>query len=431
MAVEDSRISGLYRLTMAERRAVIRATTDLSDAALAAWTGEAGLDEATADGMIENVVGRMSLPVGVATNFIIDGIPRLIPFCVEESSIVAAASNIAKRARASGGFTTAVDPPLMIGQIQIVEVVDIDAAELAILDSADDLIRMCNDVESTMIRLGGGCKRIEVRTVETVSGPMMVVHLIIDTRDAMGANAVNTMAERIAPQIESLSGGRVLLRIVSNLASHRLARARCRLSPADIASDGDADEGVRVIRDIILAHDFADADPWRAATHNKGVMNAISAVGLACGQDWRSLEAGAHAWASLSGRYRSLTNWWVDEEGFLAGSIELPMAVGIVGGACKIHPTARANLELLDVASAGEFAGVLASTGLAQNLAAMRALCTDGIQQGHMDLHLRNMVMAAGAEADEIDLLSDAVRADAGPITQTMVENALAELRRL
>jgi hydroxymethylglutaryl-CoA reductase len=428
MAVEDSRISGLYRLEMGQRTAAVAAAAKLSQQAIDAWKGVAGLDDHTANSMIENVVGTMALPVGIATNFIIDGKPKLIPFCVEESSIVAAASNIAKRALTYGGFTTNVDPPLMIGQIQVVEVDDIEIALDNIHKSADELIAICNDRDSTMIRLGGGCKRIEARRLETASGDMVIVHIIVDTRDAMGANAVNSMAEQVAPRIAELTGGRALLRILSNLANHRLARSSVRLSPADLSSAGDVEEGKQIISDIILANDFAQSDPWRAATQNKGIMNAISAVGLACGQDWRALEAGAHAWASMSGHYRSLTEWNIDGNGCLCGSIELPLAVGIVGGASTVHPVARANLELLDVNSSQELAGILASAGLAQNLAAMRALCTAGIQRGHMNLHLRNMVIAAGAVGSEVEALITRVRDSGLNITQTVVDNAFRAL---
>jgi len=425
--MEDSRIAGLYRLSLDERRVAVAAVRGMSEESERAWASD-GLDESTADRMIENVVGRLALPVGVATNFIIDGRPRLIPFCVEEASIVAAASNVAKRARASGGFRTDVDPPLMIGQIQVVEVDNVEAAGKRILSASSELIYACNDVRSTMIELGGGCKRIEVRTVEAASGPMLVIHLIVDTRDAMGANAVNTMAERIAPRIEALTEGRVLLRILSNLASHRLARASVRFSPSDLESGGE-NEGALIARDIALAAEFADADPWRATTHNKGIMNAISAIGLACGQDTRAIESGAHAWASMSGRYTSLTKWEVGDEGDLHGSIELPLAVGIVGGASRVHPVARANLELLDVSNSSELAGIMAAAGLAQNLGAMRALVTAGIQKGHMGLHLRNLALAAGADGEEVDRLIEMVRGQGVPITQTVVDDALSAMR--
>lgn len=426
----DSRISGFYSLSMHDRRVAIANAMSMELPTFRAWEDAESLDESTADRMIENVVGRLSLPVGIAMNFLIDGKSTFIPFCVEESSIVAAASNIAKRAHNSGGFTTDVDPPRMIGQLQILDVPDMNVAIQNINQNKDELMDKCNDIESTMIRLGGGCKDIECRIVEAESQNMLVVHLIVDTRDAMGANAVNTMAERAAPWLENLTGGRVLLRILSNLATKRLARASVRLSPESMSSSGDAEEGGRIIDDVILAFEFADADPWRAATHNKGIMNAISPVGLACGQDWRAIEAGAHAFAAITGRYRSMTRWWKDEQGWINGSIEIPIAVGIVGGASKVHPVARLNLELTGVTSAQELAGIMACAGLAQNLGAMRALATKGIQEGHMRLHLRNMVISAGAEPHEIDDVANAVRSDGSNITQSLVNSKLEEYRQ-
>ena len=429
MPVDDSRLSGFYKHDVATRREMVGKLANLSEDALEALASGGGLSEEAGDHMIENVVGMMSLPVGVATNFIIDGEHWLIPFCVEESSIVAAASNIAKRAAPCGGFTTDCDPPMMIAQIQVVDVPDMDAAEAAVHAAEAELIEFLNDIPSTMIRLGGGCKRIETRRLETEGGPMLILHLVVDVRDAMGANAVNTMAERVAPRIEALTSGKVVLRILSNLAAHRLARASVRLSPAAISSKGDEAEGAEGIEGGISACEFADADPFRATTHNKGIMNAISAVAVACGQDWRAIEAGAHAWAAMTGRYRSMTKWWKDEEGWLCGSIEVPMAVGTVGGASKVHPVARANLEMLSVSSAQQLAGIMVCAGLAQNLGAMRALATSGIQAGHMKLHLRNMAVSAGAEGDEIQAVATAVRESGQPVTQTAVNEALQALR--
>ncbi len=425
----DSRISGFYSLSIDERHEAIANALSLSPEHFHPWINPQSLDQETANRMIENVVGQLSLPVGIAMNFLIDGESKFIPFCVEESSIVAAASNIAKRAFKCGGFTTNVDPPLMIGQLQILDIKNIDNAIQIIEENKNELIEKCNDIESTMIRLGGGCKDIECKILETESQKMLIVHLIVDTRDAMGANAVNTMAERAAPWLENLTGGRILLRILSNLATKRLARASVKLSPEAISSKGDPSEGTQIINDIILAYEFADADPWRAATHNKGIMNAISPIGLACGQDWRAIEAGAHAYASITGRYRSMTRWWIDEQGWINGTIEIPLAVGTVGGASKIHPVAKLNLELTKTNSAQELAGVMACAGLAQNLGAMRALATKGIQEGHMRLHLRNMVMSAGATPDEVDDVANAVRLDGGNITQSLVDSKLKEFR--
>ena len=430
MPVDDSRISGFYALDAKERRKIISERTGISADDMTPWSNPDSMDVDTADRMIENVVGRYSLPVGIGMNFLVNGMPRLIPFCVEESSIVAAASNIAKRAHSCGGFNTEMDPPRMIGQLQILDIENIPNAIAAIESEKNDIIRRCNDIESTMIRLGGGCKDIQCRTLETASQTMLIVHLIVDTRDAMGANAVNTMAERAAPWFESITGGRVLLRILTNLATERLARARVRISPEAISSKGDAEEGRRIIHDIVLAYEFADADPWRAATHNKGIMNAVSAIGVACGQDWRAIEAGAHAYAALSGRYRSMTKWWIDQDGWINGSIEIPLAVGTVGGASKVHPVARLNLRLADVEGSQDLASLMVCAGLAQNLGAMRALATKGIQAGHMRLHLRNMVISAGANGDEIDTVADAVRNHGGAITQSLVDTMLAKYRQ-
>ena len=430
MPVDDSRISGFYALDANERRKIISERTGISADDMTPWSNPDSMDVDTADRMIENVVGRYSLPVGIGMNFLVNGMPRLIPFCVEESSIVAAASNIAKRAHSCGGFNTEMDPPRMIGQLQILDIENIPNAIAAIESEKNDIIRRCNDIESTMIRLGGGCKDIQCRTLETASQTMLIVHLIVDTRDAMGANAVNTMAERAAPWFESITGGRVFLRILSNLATERLARARVRISPEAISSKGDAEEGRRIIHDIVLAYEFADADPWRAATHNKGIMNAVSAIGVACGQDWRAIEAGAHAYAALSGRYRSMTKWWIDQDGWINGSIEIPLAVGTVGGASKVHPVARLNLRLADVEGSQDLASLMVCAGLAQNLGAMRALATKGIQAGHMRLHLRNMVISAGANGDEIDTVADAVSNHGGAITQSLVDTMLAKYRQ-
>jgi hydroxymethylglutaryl-CoA reductase len=388
------------------------------------------LDEMAADRMIENVIGTMSLPVGVATNFVIDGAPYLIPFCLEESSVVAAASNMAKRCLVKGGFRTSSDGPIMISQIQVLELEDVEQAGEAILTAKYELMGMCNSLPSTMIKLGGGCKDIQVRSIDSISGKMLVIHLLVDTRDAMGANAVNTMAELISGKVEEITGGRVHLRILSNLASQRLARVEATFTPEEISDDGTAENGRKVIAGILEAHHFAMADPYRAATHNKGVMNAISAVALACGQDWRAIEAGCHAWAAVNtGEYTSMTRWHRDDEGNLVGKLETPMAVGIVGGASKVHPVARANLAILGLNSAQELAGVIAAAGLAQNLGAMRALATSGIQAGHMKLHARNMAVSAGAIGDEIEKVANIVNSQQGPVTQQLVKETLESIR--
>ena len=430
MPVENSRLSGFFKLSVDERRKLVQKLSGISDDHIAALASNGELSDEAADRMIENVIGTMSLPVGIATNFVVDGKHYLVPFCLEESSVVAAASNMAKRCLKNGGFQTQNDAPMMIGQIQILDTPDTEEAMKNINQNKDEIINLCNSLPSTMIKLGGGCKRIETRVIETLSGPMLILHIIVDCRDAMGANAVNTMAELIAPEIERLTGGRVHLKILSNLAAHRLARVEAIFTPEELSNDGTIDNGTYVIKGIIEAHHFAVADPFRATTHNKGVMNAISSVAVACGQDWRAIEAGCHAWSAHSNeRYSSMTEWTVNEDGNLVGSIETPMAVGIVGGASKVHPTAKANLAILGVESANELAGIICAAGLAQNLGALRALATNGIQAGHMKLHSRNMAVSAGAVGEEIELVAARLQSHSGPKTQTIVKNILDELR--
>ena len=431
MPVEDSRLSGFYKLSVEERRDIVAKLALLSKEDVEALATHGELSEVSADRMIENVIGTMSLPVGVATNFVIDDRPYIIPFCVEESSIVAAASNMAKMCLNSGGFRTNSYEPIMIAQIQVLDLDDHDMAGEAILTAKYELMAMCNSLPSTMIKLGGGCKDIIVRTIDTMSGKMLVIHLLVDTRDAMGANAVNTMAELITGKVEEITGGRVHLRILSNLASNRLARVEATFTPEEMSDDGSLESGRKVISAILEAHHFAVADPYRATTHNKGVMNAISAVALACGQDWRAIEAGCHAWAAVDNEhYSSMTKWVRDDNGNLVGSIETPMAVGIVGGASKVHPAARANLAILGVESAKELAGIMAAAGLAQNLGAMRALATSGIQAGHMKLHARNMAVSAGAIGEEIEKVANIVNSQSGPVTQQLVKETLDSVRR-
>ena len=430
MPVDNSRVKGLYKLSVEERRSLVAAAANLTEEHVAALAAHGELDETAADRMIENVIGTMSLPVGVATNFVIDGSHYLIPFCLEESSVVAAASNMAKRCLQHGGFTTNNDAPVMIGQIQLMDVDDLEQATTHIDQAKDALMAFCNDIPSRMIAMGGGCKDIEIRRLSTPMGEMLIVHLLVDCRDAMGANAVNTMAERVAPRLEALTGGRAHLRILSNLAGHRLARVQAVFTPEEMASDGTHEDGMAVISGILEAHAFAVEDPFRATTHNKGVMNAISSVALACGQDWRAIEAGCHAWTTMAdGRYTSMSAWRQDTEGNLVGSMELPMAVGIVGGASKVHPAAQANLAILGVETAQELAGIILCAGLAQNLGALRALSTKGIQAGHMKLHAKNMAVSAGAVGDEVEVLAARLQAHEGHRTQSLVESWLREMR--
>jgi hydroxymethylglutaryl-CoA reductase len=367
--------------------------------------------------MIENVIGVFSLPLGIALNFQVNGVDTLVPMVLEEPSVVAGASYMARLARDGGGFQASCTDPVMIGQLQLLDLGDLTLARDQILEKKEELLGGLVDLDPILRDLGGGPVDLEVREIShSAIGPFLVVHLLIDVRDAMGANAVNTACETLAPAIEDLTGGRVHLRILSNLADRRLASARCTI-PVDSLAFGEY-SGEEVRDGIIEAWAFADADPYRAATHNKGIMNGIDAVLLATGNDWRAVEAGAHAYAARYGFYRSLSTWSVDSDGSLVGEIELPLAVGIVGGATRVHPSVKAILALMDVKSASHLSEIIASVGLAQNLAALRALATDGIQQGHMRLHARQVAVSAGAEEDEIPLLAaqlikeDAIRID-------------------
>jgi hydroxymethylglutaryl-CoA reductase len=429
---KSSRLSGFYQLPLDERVALLAQWAQLSpdDVALLAQ----GMGVARGDKMIENVVGRYDLPLGIATNFTINGRDYLIPLVVEEPSIVAAVSFAARLARVGGGFRTGSTEPIMIAQVQLLEVVDPNAATTAILAAKAELLALAN-TSPTIARLGGGPVDIEVRWLpQTPTVPMLVVHLLFDVRDAMGANAVNTAAETIAPRLEQLSGGRALLRILSNYSDRRRAWAEVVI-PASAFTTPEF-RGDEVIQGIAHANALAVADPYRAATHNKGIFNGIDAIALATGNDWRAIEAGAHAFAARKGQYAALTDWraifdlaempasptlW-DESGavtlptgmelpLLYGRLELPLAVGIVGGATRAHPVAQVAMKILNVGSARELSEVMAAVGLAQNLAAIRALATDGIQRGHMALHARQMAVAAGAQGAAVDwVASELVR---------------------
>ena len=424
--VKSSRLSGFFRLGLEERVALLRQETALSADEAAAFA-QGGLDTAQADHMVENVVGLYSLPLGVATNFMINGRDVLVPMAIEEPSVIAGASLAARLVRDGGGFAASADAPLMIGQIQVLDLGDAATARDQLLRAKSRLLTLANEQDPVMVRLGGGARDVEVRVIEsTPAGTMLVVHLIYDTRDAMGANAVNTALEAIAPLVAEISGGRTLLRILSNLADRRLARAGCRVPAASLAVG--ALDGKQVARGIVEAWALAAADPYRAATHNKGIMNGIDAVVLATGNDWRAIEAGAHAYAAKSGSYRSLSAWGLDGAGDLVGSLELPMAVGIVGGATRSHPAAKAAVKLLGVQTAAELAEVITAVGLAQNLAALRALVSEGIQKGHMKLHARQVAMAAGAHGGEIELVAQEM-VDTGAIRVDRAEETLKRLR--
>jgi hydroxymethylglutaryl-CoA reductase len=404
-----SRISGFYNMTIEERRLKLAEASDRTPEDLSAWT-TSGLSPEAADHMIENVIGLHGLPLGIALNFIVNGREVLVPMTLEEPSVVAGASFMAKLARAGGGFTATTTDPHMIGQMQVLDLENVHLAQLSLLEHKSELLAEADSVDPVLKKFGGGARNLEVRVIaESPIGPFLVVHLIYDVRDAMGANAVNTACERLAPHIEAITGGRVHLRILSNLADHRLARARCTIPVQELAFSAQSGSEIREftgekVRDgIIEAWAFAASDPYRAATHNKGIMNGVDAVVIATGNDWRAIEAGAHAYAARSGKYTSLSTWGRDKDGNLVGTLEMPMAVGIVGGATKVHPSAQAAVKLMNVKTASELAEIIVSVGLAQNMAALRALATEGIQRGHMSLHARQVAIAAGATGDQIE----------------------------
>jgi hydroxymethylglutaryl-CoA reductase len=395
-----------YNLSPGERLERLLSEVSLTATETAYLSGEEGLSLESADHMIENVIGTFSLPMGIARNFVVNGREVPIPMVVEEPSIVAGASFMAKLARSTGGFFAQATAPEMIGQIQILDLDDLQSARFKLLAEKDSLLKLAGDVDPVLIELGGGPKDLEVRVIDkSPIGAFLVAHLIYDVRDAMGANAVNTAVERLAPKIESITGGRVLLRILSNLADRRLARTRVIIRTSDLAFDDFTGEQVR--NGILEAWAFAVSDPYRAATNNKGIMNGIDPVVIATGNDWRAIEAGAHAYAAREGRYTSLSNWGKDLDGNLVGTLEMPLAVGSVGGATRVHPGAMACLKLMGVKTARELAEIIVSVGLAQNLAALRALATEGIQRGHMSLHARQMAIAAGAQGSAIDRLAE------------------------
>jgi hydroxymethylglutaryl-CoA reductase len=402
---KSSEFSGFYKLPVAERVKLIKEFAGLTEdeAGLLQKPGALNLD--VANRMVENLVGVMPVPLGVAVNFLINGKELVVPMAIEEPSVIAAASNAAKMARKKGGFHATSTDPIMIGQIQVVGVQDAHRARFEILARKEEILKKANDQDPVLVSLGGGARDLEARIIDTSLGKMVIAELLVDCRDAMGANAVNTMAEAVAPMIEETSGGRVYLRIISNLAVKRLARAKAIFAK-------DALGGEEVVDGIVRAYAFAVSDPFRCATHNKGIMNGVSAVVLATGNDTRAIEAGAHAYAARSGHYTSLTTWEKTAEGDLVGTLEMPMAVGIVGGATASNPIAKLAVKVLGVKSAKELAEIIVSVGLAQNLAALRALAAEGIQRGHMGLHARNIAISAGAAGDLIDKVAERMVAE-------------------
>lgn len=396
----SSRISGFYKLPPEKRLEKVKEFSNLSEEETDILKETGSLEINQADKMLENVIGSLELPLGIAVNFLINDKDYLIPMAIEESSVVAAASNAAKIARAEGGFEAESDPPRMIGQIQIMNIDNPEEAKKKIESKKDEILELANQQDQVLIDLGGGAEDLEVREIQTPDEKMIIVHLIIDTRDAMGANIVNTMAESVAPMLEQITEGKSLLRIVSNLADKRIARAKATFNKKELG-------GEEVVNKILKAYQFAASDQYRCTTHNKGVMNGIEAVALATGNDTRALESGAHSFAALNGEYKSLTTWKKDENGNLVGEIEVPISAGIFGGATQINPVAQTCLKILNVDSSQELAEVMAAVGLAQNLAALRALATEGIQKGHMRLHARNIAFQVGARGETMEKVAE------------------------
>ncbi|MCW4052778.1 MAG: hydroxymethylglutaryl-CoA reductase, degradative [Candidatus Bathyarchaeota archaeon] len=397
---KTSALTGFYKLSLEERLRIVRDFADLTDEETRLLKNMGALPFDLADRMIENVIGAFPVPLGIGVNFLINERDYLIPMAIEEPSVVAGASYAAKMAREGGGFYTSSTSPVMIGQIQAVGIKDPHRARMSIFNSRDEILKKANEQDPLLVSLGGGAKDLNAKIIDTPIGPMLITELLVDCRDAMGANAVNTMAEAVAPLIERVTGGKVLLRIISNLATKRLSRAFATI-PKDVVG------GEEVVDGIVHAYHFAASDPYRAATHNKGILNGVTAVVLATCNDHRAIEAGAHAYASRTGHYTALSFWEKNEDGDLAGSLELPMALGTVGGAVTTHPVAKIAVKILGVETATELSEVVTAVGLAQNLAALRALAAEGIQRGHMRLHARNVAIAAGATDELIDSISE------------------------
>ncbi|MFQ5977474.1 MAG: hydroxymethylglutaryl-CoA reductase, degradative [Candidatus Heimdallarchaeota archaeon] len=396
----SSKISGFYKKTIKERLEKVKEISSLSDDDIEVIAnGKIEMD--LVNRMVENVIGVMPVPLGIAVNFQVNGNDYLVPMAVEETSVIAGASNAAKMARVKGGFTCTNTGPVMIGQIQAVDTPDPFGAKMRILEAKKQIIEIADKQDPILVKFGGGCKDIRVRVLDSKIGPLVITEILVNCGDAAGMNAVNSMNEALAPLIEELSGGKVQLRIISNLADKRLVRCRAIF-------DKDAIGGEDVVNGIIAAYAFAEADPYRCATHNKGIMNGIDAVIVSTGNDWRAIEAGAHAYAATkdSGNYSSLTTWEKNQDGDLVGTIELPMAVGLVGGVTKIHPVAQRNVKILGVKKATELGEIATAVGLAQNFAALLALSTVGIQKGHMSLHARNIAIQVGAEGKEIEKIA-------------------------
>jgi len=416
---KSSQISGFYKLPIKKRIEFVKKFSDLNEEESQLFSS--CLDMDIADRMIENVLGTFEIPLGIAVNFLINKKDYLIPMAIEESSVVAAASNAAKIARIHGGFKTECTAPLMIGQIQILHVTDVISATKKILDKKKEILKLANDQDKVLVKFGGGAKDIEVRILDSPIGTMIVVHLIVDVRDAMGANAVNTMCEALAPMLEEIANGKVRLRILSNLADKRIVKAKAIFDKEKIGGD-------KVVDAFLESYNLAAIDPYRAATHNKGIMNGIDSLIIATGNDFRAIEAGAHAYAARDGQYTSLSHYYKDDKGNLVGELELPMAIGIIGGAGNIHPKAKLCKKILGIKTAKELAEIVVSLGLAQNFAAVYALSTVGIQKGHMSLHAKNIAVMAGAQGDEIDKVAEQMIKE-GKIKIDRAEEILKDIR--
>jgi len=422
LMARTSRIPGFYKLSIDERLRIVKGFANLTDEEIKLLNNFGNLGATRANVMIENVIGGMTYPFAVAVNFLINGREYLVPMVLEEPSVVAAASNAARVMRRDGGIKAKASEPIMIGQIQVLNVPNPHYAKMAILEHKDEILDLANKQDPILVKLGGGAKDLEARVINSRIGPMLIIHLLVNVKDAMGANAVNTMCEAVAPLVEKITRGKVLLRILSNLAVRRIVRAWVKVYKDDIG-------GEDIVDKIVAASAFAEADPYRAVTHNKGIMNGIIAVALATAQDHRAIEAGAHAYAARDGVYRPLSVWEKDDEGNLVGSLEMPLAVGVVGGATKTHPVAKIALKILGVKTAKELAEIMGAVGLAQNFAALRALATVGIQKGHMKLHARNIAIMAGAEGELIDKVAE-IMIKEGRISYSRAVEIIKELKK-
>ena len=416
---KTSKISGFYKLPVKERIKIVKDFSGLSEEDAKQFSSCINMD--IAERMIENVLGTFELPLGIAVNFLVNGKDYLVPMAIEESSVVAAASNAAKIARIRGGFKTECSDPLMIGQIQLLHIDDVAGAATKLLSKKKGILELANEQDKVLVKFGGGAKDIEVRILDSPIGKMIVVHLIVDVRDAMGANAVNTMCEALAPMLEEITGGKVRLRILSNLADKRIIKATAIFEKEKMG-------GEKVVDAFLESYNLAAIDPYRAATHNKGIMNGIDSLIIATGNDFRAIEAGAHAYASRSGQYTSLSKYYKDKNGDLVGELELPMAIGIIGGAGNIHPKAILCKKILGIKTAKELAEIVVSLGLAQNFAAVFALSTVGIQKGHMTLHAKNIAVMAGAKGEEIEKVANKMIKE-GKIKLDRAEEIIKEIR--